>query len=103
MQNLTRIVSLVLILLLSTTVLQYSFPFGDSSFQKKIELCKKMCEDTSSEEDTSDDAEEDSIDAEFLRSGISIVSQLTASNIYHRSAMAAGQEYWRISTPPPRI
>ena len=84
-------------------MLQYSFPFGDTSFQKKIELCKKIYEDNSSEEDTSNDTEEDSIEAEYFNSEISITAQLNASNRNECDAIPYGQGYWSIITPPPRM
>lgn len=83
-------------------MLQYSVSFGENAFQKKTELYKKTCEDTSTEEDASDDSEEDGIEAELLLSALSIMSQVMAVNTCRYSATPNGQGYWRISTPPPR-
>lgn len=99
----SRIVSIVLILLLSTTVLQYGFSIGDKSPEKKMELCKKMTEDSSSEEDAGADSEEDSIEGEFYHSEINISKLLGESKRFECSTLPYGLGYWSISTPPPRI
>jgi hypothetical protein len=84
-------------------VLQYGFSIEDSAFEKRMELCKKINEDSSSEEDTGDDSEEDALEGEFLRSQINISSQLGASNRNECVAMPYGQGFWSIITPPPRM